>query len=1214
MQRRLASETSPYLLHHACNPVDWFPWSDEAFSRAKKEDKPVLLSIGYSACHWCHVMERESFEDKAIAAQMNENFICIKVDREERPDIDELYMSATVALTGSGGWPMTLFLTPEGQPFFAGTYFPPHDRAGRPGLSSLMSQISTIWKDDRKSLLTQAAELTVHVKNRHQPHALGGISENSIRAACRALSQEFDPGFGGFGGAPKFPATAALGLLLRYHRRTGQAPLLKMVLRTLDGMMSGGLYDQLGGGFCRYSVDSQWLIPHFEKMLYDNAQLADTYIEAFQATGHAPYRRIARETLDYIIREMQSPQGPFFSSSDADSEGIEGKYFVWDQAQVRALVPEPAATHFCEFYGITLEGNFEGKSVLSTRRSLEDVARILAIAEAKLLESLEMARTLLFQGRSTRVAPEVDDKILTSWNGLMIRALANGARTFHDERYLKAAQRAADFLCAPASAGEGMRREDGGLFRTTRSGRSHIHAFLEDYAFMAEGLLALYEAGGGKQYLEASLEFATRMLEDFSDPSNEGALFSTMAKPQSGEPPLLTRAQDGRDSALASANASACLLLARLSVHTNKPNLRTRAESIARAFSAPIKRTPRAYCAMLSAIDFLLDTPLEIVLTGSAHEEATSDLALTVAATFLPQRIETRLYSSEDESALSPLTQNRFSDKPSAYLCQNQVCAAPVHNSGDLQELLRQVSKREKEMRKSELGVQLLPGRATKEGTLRFQQSRKLPPRASSQIQDFTVSRIGLGSHRVGLDHPAHRQAVRTALLEGCNLLDTSPSFALGDSERLLGEVVGELCAEGRLDRDSLLVITKVGLALGSQAEQLEERRKKEGELAFTTPLNSRGGSAEGSPHDISLESGAFSLDPQFLREQIQASRQRLGLEHLDFCLIQSPEHLLSAGKSHKELEQALGAAFALLESEVKAGSIGAYGILSNTFVASPTPEVHIDLRWVLDIAESVSPHGHHLQLIELPVNLVQSAALQPYAPSSLLNETKPPSSFAQFAVSQGLAVLAVRPLSSIVQGALLRLVDPPKAEDGGRSDALNSKRYKVAALEAEFETTFAPALRLSGKIDQKAVLPLSGPLGKTMEQMQTREQFTLAEATMLTPKIRQLLGQLDRAFAGPGEESWRKFRTNYVQAVGAWLAAVRETATDHNREFLQSLTKELPKKPEFSAAVKQDLSHYSWAQRALYLVSDAPAISGVLVGLRSPQHVEEALGTYREL
>ena len=496
---RLIHSTSPYLLQHAHNPVDWYPWGEEALSRARAEDRPILLSIGYSACHWCHVMAHESFEDEAVAERMNRDFVCVKVDREERPDLDDIYMAATLAMNdGQGGWPMTVFLTPDQEPFFAGTYFPPTDGYGRPGFTTLLEKIADLWKTDREGLRTQAAEVTGYLRDGARAAPGGGVGEAELRSALDQLSRDFDPRFGGFGRAPKFPPSASLSLLLRCYRRFGDQRALEMARKTLDEMARGGMY-------------AHWLVPHFEKMLYDNAQLAKVYLEGHQATGDPFYSRVAGEVLDYVLREMTAPPGGFYSATDADSEGEEGKFFVWTPDEVRAaLLDEERARRFCAYYDVSERGNWEGKSIPNTSRTGPRVARSLGLDEGELERDVAAARSALYDARRKRVPPGLDDKVLTAWNGLMIGAMAEGYRVMGEGRYLAGAERAAAFVLKE------LRGADGRLLRTYRAGQAHLAAYLEDYAYLAEGLIDLYEAGADARWLREAQALAERATLDFA--------------------------------------------------------------------------------------------------------------------------------------------------------------------------------------------------------------------------------------------------------------------------------------------------------------------------------------------------------------------------------------------------------------------------------------------------------------------------------------------------------------------------------------------------------------------------------------------------------------------------------------------------------------------------------------------------------------------------
>ncbi|HKY35129.1 MAG TPA: thioredoxin domain-containing protein [Polyangiaceae bacterium] len=664
---RLARETSPYLLQHAHNPVDWYAWGEEALSRARREDRPILLSIGYAACHWCHVMERESFENTEIAALMNDSFVCIKVDREERPDLDDIYMSATVAMSGSGGWPMTVFLTPDQQPFFAGTYFPPVDRYGRPGFKTLLTKIAELWRTERGTLLDEAQKLTAHVQQLSAPGTSGALSLESQAAAASQLAQSYDHRYGGFGRAPKFPPAQSLELLTRYVRRTGDAMALAMLRGTLDGMKAGGMYDQLGGGFARYSTDERWHVPHFEKMLYDNAQLAKVYTEAFQLTGDAEYGRIATETLDYVLREMQGPEGAYYSATDADSEGVEGKFFVWELHELEELLGTQEAQRFSAYYDVTAQGNWEGLNVLRVQRSKEAVAQELGISVDALAESLAKSRAILYQARLRRVPPLLDDKLLVAWNGLMIEALALAARVWPERGYAESAARAASFIRAHLS------RPDAGLFRTYRAGKAHLPAYLEDYAYLAQGLVSLYEVSGDEGFLNEAARLAQRVIDDFGDP--EGGPFYQTAH---AHETLIARVRDGHDGAIPNANAIAALALARLSRHLAKPEWEDHARLALSGYARSIERLPRAFGSSLNALDFLSEASLELVLVGSPDTPGHAALAAKIAGRYLPNRIEARLPAGASSSL--PLTKGKtlVDGKAALYVCRNFTCTAPV--------------------------------------------------------------------------------------------------------------------------------------------------------------------------------------------------------------------------------------------------------------------------------------------------------------------------------------------------------------------------------------------------------------------------------------------------------------------------------------------------------------------------------------------------------
>ena len=684
---RLINETSPYLLQHAHNPVDWYPWGETALQRAREEDRPILLSIGYSACHWCHVMERESFEDQATAAIMNQHFISIKVDREVRPDLDAVYMAAVQTMSqGQGGWPMTVFLTPDGQPFFAGTYFPPRDRYGRPGFPSLLRSIGQLWKEDREKLMEQAAKLTEHLRNRALTPAPSSIDKVQLAGTLEHFKERYDTIHGGFGPAPKFPQPTSLSLLMRLHHRSGDKQALEMVERTLEAMAQGGIYDHVGGGFFRYSTDARWLVPHFEKMLYDNAQLAQLYLEAHQLTGRELYRRVAAETLDYLLAEMVSPQGGFYSATDADSEGQEGRFFVWTPDQIEALVGPAASRHFCAYHDITPAGNWEGRSIPNTPLPLAEVALTLKVPEAELTESLQEARRQVYEARLQRVAPGLDDKVLTSWNGLAISVLARGYRVLGDRRYLEAANRAAEFLVTA------MNDDQGRLMRVWCKGQVSQVGFLEDHAYLAQGLVDLYEAGGQVRWLMEAKRLVGVILEQFRDPDN-GA-FSTISDDHEQ---LIVREVEGTDGATPSANSVAASVMARLSHHLEDERLLEAAERALAPFGAQMAATPSGFASGLNVTDMLLHGGVQLVLAGSPGQADHEALREEVNGLYIPDAIigyRDTSGSGEQEQAGEPeppmVQEKGLMDGGAAlHICKEQTCLEPISDPVEVARVLK---------------------------------------------------------------------------------------------------------------------------------------------------------------------------------------------------------------------------------------------------------------------------------------------------------------------------------------------------------------------------------------------------------------------------------------------------------------------------------------------------------------------------------------------
>ncbi len=666
-ENRLIGETSPYLVQHAHNPVDWYPWGEEALAEAKAKDKPILLSIGYSACHWCHVMERESFEDESVAALMNEGFVSIKVDREERPDIDEIYMNAVQMMTGSGGWPLTVFLTPELEPFYGGTYFPPEDRWGRPGFKTLLTEISRVFREDRARVAESARALTDKLQSlSHTPTSQEVLSRSLITSAARDLALRFDSGDGGFSAAPKFPPSGAVSLLLRYHAASRDPDALEMVALTLDKMAAGGMYDHLGGGFHRYSTDSHWLVPHFEKMLYDNALLVRAYLEAYQLTKKPDYAAVARETLDWVLREMQGEDGGYYSTQDADSEGVEGKFYVWSREEVEARLGDEADA-FCRVYDVTEGGNWEGANILNRPDGFLS-------SDPALEAALRDARSVLLAARDERVHPGLDDKVLTSWNGLMIIAMARGFRVLGDGKYLDSARRAALFL-------EERLVKDGRLLATYRAGRAKLKGYLDDYAFLLGGTLELFESDFDPHWLDSARSLATGLKQLFTDEGVGGFFFTG-----SDHEPLIARSKTGYDGAIPSGNAMAATYLLKLSEYTGSREEESLAAGTLRAFHAQMERSPSAFVQMLAALDFYLSPRRELVIVGASSAERTRSALTRLRAEFAPNlalvRFDPSLANARQLQASVPMLEGKIpgsdTQTPLFYVCEDYTCESPT--------------------------------------------------------------------------------------------------------------------------------------------------------------------------------------------------------------------------------------------------------------------------------------------------------------------------------------------------------------------------------------------------------------------------------------------------------------------------------------------------------------------------------------------------------
>lgn len=687
-KNKLKDEKSPYLLQHAENPVDWYAWGDEAFKRAKQDNKPVFLSIGYSTCHWCHVMEHESFEDASVAELMNDSFVSVKVDREERPDIDNIYMTVCQAMTGSGGWPLTIIMTPEKKPFFADTYIPKNSRFGKIGMLKLIPKINEIWKTRREELEISAEKVAEFLNRNSDNEKKEVLTQDVLDKSFNLFLQRYDDVYGGFGNAPKFPSPHNFMFLLRYWKRTGEPKALEMVEKTLHSMRQGGIYDQIGFGFHRYSTDPAWLVPHFEKMLYDQAMLSMAYTECYQVSGKEFYKTTAEEILTYVMRDMTSPEGGFYSAEDADSEGEEGKFYVWNEDEIRDRLDKNEAEVFLKVFNVNETGNYHdetnagktGANILHLQKSLQNIASELSMSEDDLNKIIYSARNKLFKYREKRAHPLKDDKILTDWNGLMIAAFAKAAKAFGNQNYMEAAKYSADFILNT------LRKPDGRLLHRYREGDAAIDAHLDDYAFFIWGLLELYESCFEVKYLKYAIELNEDMIKHFGD-VNGGFYFSA----DDGEE-LLTRQKEFYDGAVPSGNSVSMLNQLRLGRITADKVLEKMAEDISLAFSNNIASMPVGYSMLLCGLDFAFGPSNEVVIAGDIKSDDTKEMLSAFNREFIPNKIVLyRPSNSEEITAIASFTkeQTAINSRATAYVCRNYACNLPVNDAGEMLELLK---------------------------------------------------------------------------------------------------------------------------------------------------------------------------------------------------------------------------------------------------------------------------------------------------------------------------------------------------------------------------------------------------------------------------------------------------------------------------------------------------------------------------------------------
>ena len=667
---RLINEQSPYLRQHAHNPVDWYPWGDEALSRARDANRPILLSIGYSACHWCHVMERESFENEQIARLMNENFVSIKVDREERPDLDQIYMDAVQLLTGRGGWPLTVFLTPEGKPFYGGTYFPPEDRQGMAGFPRVLAAVANAFRNQPADVQQNVERLIKGIEGLAEFKPDGGeLPPDMAEAAARALAQHYDRVNGGIGNAPKFPNSFVFSLFLRMFQATGDREFAEMVRETLGRMAKGGIYDQLGGGFHRYSVDDHWLVPHFEKMLYDNALLARLYLDAGRALNEPEFLAVAREILDYVLREMTSPEGGLYSTQDADSEGEEGKFFLWTPAETREVLGEELSRIAERYFDITAEGNFEGRNILHRTVSADEAARLFKMSPEDMRGALDEIRSRLFQARKPRIKPARDDKILAAWNGMMVSALAEGFRALGDERYLKATERTIDFVMTRLWDGRTLKR-------SFKDGVARFNAYLEDYALLANAMIDTYEASLDRGHLDSARTMADAILERFHDDDKGGFFFTSTDHER-----LVTRSKAVFDGSTPSGNSAAVMALLRLYAYTGEGRYEAEARRTLNLLHSFIQQQPFAFSHMLEAVDLYQRGPVEIVIVGERNAPELAHWVQRLGRHYLPNRAIFLADSRAPDASFVPEQvrgKAQIEGRLTAYVCRGRTCTAPI--------------------------------------------------------------------------------------------------------------------------------------------------------------------------------------------------------------------------------------------------------------------------------------------------------------------------------------------------------------------------------------------------------------------------------------------------------------------------------------------------------------------------------------------------------
>ncbi len=1183
----------------------------EAFDRslqakAKERQQIVVVTLGLSGNDDCTRFCKQVFSNEAVRNQLKEHFISCVVDAQLRPDLAHQFQNAARLLQQPLSTPLNLFLTPDLEVFFATGALPATAQAGRPGFLELLAHIQRMWREDPEALRRQGNELRKGLVQLERDGRLGNASTQPCRQAYRTLRSLFDQGHGGFGTGAKKPQPALLNFLLEYGFQT-ESDATAMALATLDEMAKGAVYDQLAGGFFCRTRDAAWQQPSFEKNLADNAALVLTYCSAYQLTGQPAYRRIVRETLNFIQTQLQSAGGGFFSGTyalaDDKKQQPAGAHYFFTQKQLDQVLGKKSAQIASLFYEIGHNLKDEERSLPTARVLLKNVSKQLGYPEALVAETMTQVRERLADVRAEKNPDGVNDLIIASDNARLLSALCKAATVFDDAELKQKATSLKDFLV------EQWLRDDGRVphLFTADDENSVSPYYLLDAALFAQALLDYATNFHEPKALQISEKIFDKLLEDFRSENSKVLRECIFEETQ---PQLIEQWQVNRG--VASGNAVAILLGFCLSRQLHSQEKWSRSERLLQANAFLLRKAPHAHplllCAQLNALSPFLRFELpQKAATAQAEnmeqEESSEDnhrmLLAQIHSQYLPHSMwdittdteQEKLKSTESKNSLTysllapGLVSEEIAPNPTLKPFQRRTLHTPEQWHDELPDLLKAM----KNARVVEKAGSLIQGKASPDATRRHTKSFA----STNALGSFSVSSLAMGTHRMGLDIAEHETALSHALRSGINLVDTSPTFAFGDAERLVGRVVNELQEENPKLRSSIVIMTKLGVLLGEEAERLDNRRQDKDSLRWTVPLKS-----DASQQDTSLSSGAFSLDPSVPAAQFESSRQRLGVETIDGLFIQSPEHLLDHGYSQQEVLKALTEAFVFLKSLKDEDKLQFMGVLCTTLIrrGRDTSSHELSLDTLVAAKKAAGLNDEDLFCIALPINLGEKDAL---APTSYERKH---AGLAEEINAAKMQLIATRPLSVVTPEALFRLKEPGQSPDGARAADLNSARYRVASLEAEFDTTFAAALRIAGLASQGPVLNMSTQLGPTLEKSASLQQFELAETTLVSPRLREILGGLDQAHQGPERAKYLKFRERYIQAIGAYLASIREGAREKNQAFIRSLM------PNVNLEANDQQQGDQVVQHALRMLQSESLITSTLVGLRKKEYVDEAL------